>query len=670
MILELVVLVPVLPLAGVLINGLFGHKIGHGAHKVAIATTGLSAALAFIIFVAVATGEKPLDWNLYTWVSAGPFQATVGFLVDPLSAVMMLVVTFVGFLIHVYSKGYMHEDPGYARFFTYMNLFMVSMLVLVLANNYFLMFLGWEGVGLCSYLLIGYWYEKRSASDAGKKAFVVNRIGDAGFLLGLFLIWRTFGSLQYSDVFGGIEKAKGVLQRPSVLGLTLVTVMCLLLFVGAIGKSAQLPLYVWLPDAMEGPTPVSALIHAATMVTAGVYMVARSAPLFNQAPTALLAVAVVGALTAVFAATIACVQNDIKRVVAYSTISQLGYMFLGCGVGAYASAIFHLGTHAFFKALLFLGAGSVIHALSGEQDIRKMGQLKGKLPTTHWTFLAASLANAGIFPLAGFWSKDEILASAFAEGHFVLWALGSAGAFLTAFYMFRLYFTVFWGRDNVDHHVAHHVHESPASMAVPLKVLGLGSILVGLFGLPTGLYHPLVKQVFSAAAKEAHHLSFWPDEVGLMALATVIAFAGFGLARAMYRTGDSPAPAHFAEQFRRLYRLVLHKYWVDEVYDAVFVTFGKKVCRALWKVDAGVVDGAVNGSGWLTVALSRVSAFFDFKFVDGLVNRIADIIQDGSQTLRKIQTGVVQNYLLAMSLAVLGATVIYVFAGWWLAGGQ
>ncbi|HYB75012.1 MAG TPA: NADH-quinone oxidoreductase subunit L, partial [Candidatus Sulfotelmatobacter sp.] len=455
---ELVWLVVALPLAGVVINGLLGHRIGHKAHVVAVGATGLSAALALGIFAAVARGMT-LDWDAYTWVSAGDFRAPLGFLVDPLSAVMMLVVTFVGFLIHVYSIGYMHDDPGYARFFTYLNLFMVSMLVLVLANNYLLMFLGWEGVGLCSYLLIGFWYTKKSAADAGKKAFVVNRVGDAGFLLGLFLIWRTFGSLKYPEVFDGVEKAREALQTPSFVGLaTLATTICLLLFVGACGKSAQLPLYVWLPDAMEGPTPVSALIHAATMVTAGVYMVARSAPLFNQAPKALLTVAVVGALTAVFAATIACVQTDIKRVVAYSTISQLGYMFLGCGVGAYASAIFHLGTHAFFKALLFLGCGSVIHALSGEQDMRKMGRLKDKLPITSKTFLWASLANAGIIPLAGFWSKDEILAGAFAGHHYILWVIGSAGAFLTAFYMFRLYWTVFEGKDNVDHHAAHHVH--------------------------------------------------------------------------------------------------------------------------------------------------------------------------------------------------------------------
>src|SRR5512136_406500 len=417
--LKLVWLVPVLPLVGVAINGICGRWVRERAHWLGVGTTGLSFLIAFGIFCQALGGAR-LDWDVYTWVAAGDFQASVGFLVDPLSAVMMLVVTFVGFLIHVYSVGYMHGDPGYARFFTYLNLFMTSMLVLVLANNYLLMFLGWEGVGLCSYLLIGFWYQKQSASDAGKKAFVVNRIGDAGFLLGLFLIWRTFGSVAYAEIFPQAEVIREVLERDSVFGLSLVTWMTILLFIGATGKSAQLPLYVWLPDAMEGPTPVSALIHAATMVTAGVYMVARSGALFNLAPLSMQVVAWIGGLTAIFAATIALVQMDLKRVLAYSTISQLGYMFLGCGVGAYAAAIFHLMTHALFKALLFLGAGSVIHGLSGEQDLRKMGGLRALMPITAATFFLASLANVGIFPLAGFWSKDEILYGAFAGGHVAL----------------------------------------------------------------------------------------------------------------------------------------------------------------------------------------------------------------------------------------------------------
>jgi NADH-quinone oxidoreductase subunit L len=661
--LSLVWLVPTLPLVGVAINGIFGRWTRERAHLLSVGTTGLSFLIAFGIFLQAAGGAT-LNWDAYVWIPVGEFQATVGFLVDPLSAVMMLVVTFVGFLIHVYSVGYMHGDPGYARFFTYMNLFMTSMLVLVLANNYLLMFLGWEGVGLCSYLLIGFWYQKRSAADAGKKAFVVNRIGDAGFLLGLFLIWRTFGSLAYSEIFPVAGQIREILERDSVFGLSLVTWMTLLLFVGATGKSAQLPLYVWLPDAMEGPTPVSALIHAATMVTAGVYMVARSSALFNLAPASMTTVAVVGAVTAVFAASIALVQNDIKRVVAYSTISQLGYMFLGCGVGAYASAIFHLGTHAFFKALLFLGSGSVIHALGGEQDIRKMGRLKGKLPITSRTFYWASLANAGIIPLAGFWSKDEILAAAFASHHYLLWGLGSAGAFMTAFYMFRLYYTVFEGKDNVDHHVAHHVHESPPAMAYPLLILGIGTLLVGaLFGFPPdhGLYHRFVEPVFTAAGTEAHAISLGTT-IGLAAVATLIAALGiWGLARSWYKSGDNPAPVRVAERFRGLYTVLLNKYKVDELYDAVFVDFGKWLCARFWTADAKGVDGAVNGTGWLTVALSQLSAKFDFRGVDGLVNAIADLIQGGSQTFRRIQTGLLQNYLLAMAMGIFVIVSLYYF---------
>jgi NADH-quinone oxidoreductase subunit L len=661
--LKLVWLVPTLPLLGVAINGILGKWTRDRAHILGVGTTGLSCLIAFGIFLQAAVGAT-LNWDAYLWIPVGEFQATVGFLVDPLSAVMMLVVTFVGFLIHVYSVGYMHGDPGYARFFTYLNLFMTSMLVLVLANNYLLMFLGWEGVGLCSYLLIGFWYQKQSASDAGKKAFVVNRIGDAGFLLGLFLIWRTFGSLAYAEVFPQAALIREILERDSVFGLSLVTWMTLLLFVGATGKSAQLPLYVWLPDAMEGPTPVSALIHAATMVTAGVYMVARSSALFNLAPFSMTTVAVVGAVTAVFAATIALVQNDIKRVVAYSTISQLGYMFLGCGVGAYASAIFHLATHAFFKALLFLGSGSVIHALSGEQDIRKMGRLKDKLPITSRTFYWASLANAGIIPLAGFWSKDEILAATFASHHYLLWALGSAGAFMTAFYMFRLYYTVFEGKDNVDHHVAHHVHESPPAMAYPLLVLGIGSWVVGaLFGFPPdhGLYHKFVEPVFAAAGTEAHAIGVGTT-VGLAGIATLIAALGiWGLARSWYKSGDSPAPARAAERFHGLYALLLDKYRVDEFYNAIFVDFGKWLCHRMWGVDAKGVDGAVNGTSALTVFMSQVSAKFDFRGVDGLVNAIADLIQGGSQTFRRIQTGVLQNYLLAMAMGIFVIVSLYYF---------
>ena len=652
---KLVLLVPLLPLIGVLINGVFGVKIRERAHLIAVSASGLSCLVAFLVFFGAA-GGRTLDWDLYSWLNVGEFRAPIGLLVDPLSAVMMLVVTFVGFLIHVYSIGYMHDDRGYARFFTYLNLFMFSMLVLVLANNYLLMFLGWEGVGLCSYLLIGFWYEKKSAADAGKKAFVVNRIGDAGFLLGLFLIWSTFGSLKYAEVFKAADPA---------LGTGIYTAITLLLFVGAMGKSAQLPLYVWLPDAMEGPTPVSALIHAATMVTAGVYMVARSHPLYNLAPFSLELVAWVGAVTAVFAATIALVQNDIKRVVAYSTISQLGYMFLGAGVGAYASSIFHLGTHAFFKALLFLGAGSVIHSLHGEQDIRKMGGLWKAMPITAWTFLLASLANAGIFPLAGFWSKDEILFNAFKSGMTVPWLLGLIGAFLTAFYMFRLFFLVFTGRSRGDPHAVSHPHESPPNMAYPLVVLGFFSVIAGLvFGFPPdhGLYHRFVAPMFEAAHEPggaAIHASV-SSEVGMAALSLLIALLGIGLAYQFYIKRPD-LPAKLAARMKGVYLLLLNKYWVDELYQAIFITFGKRVCAFLWGVDSRVVDGAVNGSSWLTVRLSLLSAWNDLKIVDGLVNAIADVIQGGSLTLRRLQTGVIQNYILAMALGILGMVVIYLF---------
>ncbi len=657
--LKLIWLVPVLPLVGVAVNGVFGRWIRGRAHILGVGSTGLSFLIALVIFLRVLGGQR-LDWDVYSWIPVGDFHATVGFQVDPLSAVMMLVVTFVGFLIHVYSVGYMHGDPGYARFFTYLNLFMTSMLILVLANNYLLMFLGWEGVGLCSYLLIGFWYQKKSAADAGKKAFVVNRIGDAGFLMALFLIWRTFGSLHYAEIFPLVGEVHDVLTGPSVLGLSLGTWMTILLFTGAAGKSAQLPLYVWLPDAMEGPTPVSALIHAATMVTAGVYMVARSGALFNAAPVSMSVVATVGALTAVFAATIALVQNDIKRVVAYSTISQLGYMFLGAGVGAYASAIFHLATHAFFKALLFLGSGSVIHGLSGEQDIRKMGGLRKHMPITAYTFLLAALANAGIFPLAGFWSKDQILHAAIASGHVWLWALGAAGAFCTAFYMFRLYFVTFEGASRVDHHIAHHIHESPRMMAIPLVILAVFAFAGGFFGMSTehSPYYSFVNPVFETHGEAAGHEG--PSELLMAVISVGIAAAGVGLAYLMYMRRRELAE-RMAERFQGLYRLLLNKYWVDELYIKVFVDFGKWLCHRFWTVDARGVDGTVNGTSWLTVLLSRASARFDFRGVDGLVNAIADLIQEGSQAFKRIQTGVIQNYLLAMAMGIFVIVSLFFF---------
>ena len=656
---EYIWLVPAFPLLGVVINGLFGRTyIRDRAHLVAVPAAGLSFIVALLISLQVFAG-RTLDLSLYPWVVAGDFHAPVGFLVDPLSTVMMLTVTFVGLLIHIYSIGYMHDDPGYPRFFVYMNLFMFSMLILILANNYLLMFLGWEGVGLCSYLLIGFWYEKKTATDAGNKAFIVNRVGDAGFLLGLFLIWTTFGTLEYAGVFQQAEGLHGQLTEPALGGLSLVTWITLALFVGAMGKSAQLPLYVWLPDAMEGPTPVSALIHAATMVTAGVYMVARSSPLYHLAPTTLGLVATVGAVTAVFAATIACVQNDIKRVIAYSTISQLGYMFLGAGVGAYASGIFHLYTHAAFKALLFLGAGAVIHGLHQEQDIQRMGGLRPYMKVTAYTFLVGALANAGIFPLAGFWSKDEILFAAFSGGHYVLWVLGLAWAFLTAFYMARLYFLTFEGQFRGDpHHVAH-VHDAPPTMAIPLIVLAIGSVVVGFVGIPPeqGPFHQFLAPVLHHGGEGHGAVSTLALPLAMLSL--LVAVAGIGVAYLLYLKWRD-LPELLAARFRHVYRVLYQKYYVDELYWVIFGDGILGSSRFLSQVDEKVVDGAVNGTAMVTIGLSTGSDWGDNKIVDGLVNKIADIIQGGSRGLRLIQTGVVQNYILAIAVGIFFMVSVYI----------
>src|SRR5512147_369447 len=472
-------LIPVWPLLGFVLNGFFGRRLGKSV-VVKIACGSVALSLLASVKVVWELLERPaearrIEQSIAPWIGVGNFRADWGLLLDPLSAVMILVVSGVGFLIHVYAVGYMRDDRDFSRFFTYLNLFTFSMLMLVLANNYLLLYVFWEAVGLCSYLLIGFWFDRPAAAEAGKKAFIVNRVGDFGFGLGVMLLWTALGTVRYADAFAAAPARLAA-------GGGVVTAITLLLFLGATGKSAQIPLYVWLPDAMEGPTPVSALIHAATMVTAGVYMVARSAPLFNLAPLSMGVVAWIGAITAVFAATIALVQTDIKRVVAYSTISQLAYMFLGCGVGAYAAAIFHLMTHAFFKALLFLGSGSVIHGLSGEQDLQKMGGLRKHMPITAATFLVAALANAGVFPLAGFWSKDEILFGAFSSGSYLPWLLGAGGAFLTGFYMLRCYYLAFEGAPRA---AAHHVpHESPRIMTVPLVILAVFAVGIGFLGFP------------------------------------------------------------------------------------------------------------------------------------------------------------------------------------------
>jgi NADH-quinone oxidoreductase subunit L len=592
--------------------------------------------------------------------------------VDPLSSVMVLVVTFVGFLIHVYSIGYMSHDPGYARFMSYLNLFMFSMLTLVLGANYAVLFVGWEGVGLCSYLLIGFWFEKQSASDAGKKAFIVNRIGDAGFLLGMFLIFTQFGSLDFRTVMAAAEH----MPVEYAWGGTL-TVIALSLFVGATGKSAQVPLYVWLPDAMEGPTPVSALIHAATMVTAGVYMVSRSAVIYAHAPKALFVVATIGAITAIFAASIGLVQNDIKRVLAYSTVSQLGYMFLACGVGAFVAAIFHLATHAFFKALLFLGSGSVIHGMSGEQDMRSMGGLNDKMPWTHKTMLVGCIAIAGIPPLAGFFSKDEILWSAFKIGGYgrVVWFIGFLAAAMTAFYMFRLYHMTFSGKFRGTHEQEHHVHESPATMILPLQVLALGSITVGFLGIPhvIDLLHlgNAVDNFLEPAFEPAHHalrevFAAAPPgtavELGLMAASVLLAASGILVARHFYKVNPA-IPERLGATFAGIHRVLLNKYYVDEIYNAVFVrgaVLGGG--RTLFGVDRYFVDGGngemraglgVNGIAWFTRdVVAKLSNVWDKYVVDGLVNLSAFILENLSYAFRAVQNGLVQNYALSMLIGV------------------
>jgi NADH-quinone oxidoreductase subunit L len=577
---------------------------------------------------------------------------------------MLLVVTGVGFLIHVYSTGYMAHEGGYYRFFGYLNLFMFSMLTLVLANNLLLLFVGWEGVGLCSYLLIGFYFLRKSATDAGKKAFIVNRIGDAGFILGLFLMLGTLGTIQFTELGPAIAAGH------FAMGDATLTAIALLLFVGATGKSAQLPLYVWLPDAMEGPTPVSALIHAATMVTAGVYMIARTNAVFSMAPKALAVVAVVGCVTSLFAATIGLLQNDIKKVLAYSTISQLGYMFLACGVGAFTAGVFHLMTHAFFKALLFLGSGSVIHALSGEQDMRKMGALWGKIPTTARTFVVASVAIAGIPPLAGFFSKDAILGHAF-EYSPILWLLGFITAGMTAFYMFRLVNMTFFGPSRVDHEVEHHIHESPSSMTVPLMILAILSVVGGWVGVPASLggsdrFSKFLEPVMAKHAEEgaeaaaAQAASGSSTEYLLMLASVLIACGGIWLAYRWYiQRPEVPDKIAAASPF--LYRLIYNKYYVDQLYDAMFVNRMKDLALTLGLFDVNFINGlGVDGSGWVTRITSSISGIWDSWIVDGLVNLSARIVWLFSWPARMLQTGRVARYALFMLAGVL------IFLGYYL----
>ncbi len=671
-------LIPLFPAAGFLINGLFGKKTG----KSAVAFVACGAVLISFIFAAGAVVQllqlepehRSHTVKLYEWINAGPahtsegpvsrFQVDWGFLLDPLSAVMVLVVTGIGFLIHVYSTGYMHEEDGFYRFFADLNLFMFSMLTLILGNNYIMMFVGWEGVGLCSYLLIGYYFHKKSAGDASKKAFVVNRVGDWGFSIGIMMIFATFGTIEFTKV--GEKVREGVMSGAFHVSDPLFIAMALALFVGATGKSAQIPLYVWLPDAMEGPTPVSALIHAATMVTAGVYMVARSNFIYQMAPEAMAVVAVIGALTALFAASIGLVQNDIKRVLAYSTVSQLGYMFLALGVGAFAAGIFHLMTHAFFKALLFLGSGSVIHAMHHEQDMRKMGALRNKIPTTFKTMFVGTLAIAGTPFLSGFFSKDEILWQAFSSPngynapwlHIVLWLIGVTVAGMTSFYMFRLLFMTFFGESRVDHHTEHHIHESPNSMTIPLIVLAIGAVLAGYVGLPSWLggsaFERFLEPVFEPLpiphVEGAHYGTV--VEIGLAAFSVAVAFLGFFVAYSKY-CKRSWEEQREVRQYGPLYTWLLNKWKIDELYDALFVNRAKGAGVSLWTFDANVVDGAVNGSAWTTVKGALGSGWWDRWIVDGLVRFIGGFVKTISWPLRLVQTGYVQNYALVMVLGVL-----------------
>ncbi|BCA55385.1 NADH-quinone oxidoreductase, membrane subunit L [Nitrospira sp. KM1] len=650
----LIKLIPVFPLLAVILNGLLGSRYSHDlAHRLAWGSVGLSFLCTLGVFVDVLKTGISHEVVAYQWIFGGDLTINLAFLVDPLTCVMLLVITGVGLLIHVYSVGYMHGEEGFTRFFTYMNLFMVSMLLLVMGNNYVVLFIGWEGVGLCSYLLIGYYYDKVSAAKAASKAFVVNRIGDAGFLLAIFLVFINFKTLDYTKVFPQVG------QLPPEMA----TAIALCLLIGAVGKSAQIPLYTWLPDAMEGPTPVSALIHAATMVTAGVYMIVRNHAIFDLSPTAMTVVGVIGGSTALFAATIGLVQNDIKRVLAYSTVSQLGYMFLGCGIGAYTAAVFHLMTHAFFKALLFLSAGSVIHALSGEQDIRKMGGLSQKIPWTYRLFLIGTIAIAGIPPFAGFWSKDEIMAHAFTHHHYVLYGMAAVGALLTAFYMFRLTYLTFYGQSRMDHHTEAHVHESPTVMIGPLMGLGVLSLAGGFLGFPPehGWLHHFLAPVAGMAGE---HQASTGLVLTLMMIATGIAFLGLGLAHYLYSINPG-APERWAASMRGVYTTLLHKYYVDELYDFLFVEPTKKLGLALDWLDRVVIDGIVRAVGHMAELGAAGSTWIEKYVIYGGLNVIGYGNHLVAKQWRQLQSGMVHHYaaIIVAGLFLLAVVIQLIVQG-------
>jgi NADH-quinone oxidoreductase subunit L len=661
-------LIPALPLIAFAINFLLGRwYIKDKAHWIAIPLVFASWVLSLLVLIDIADKDEPISQHLFTWIPSGSFNVDVNLYADQLTAVMLMVVMSVGFLVHVYSIGYMHGDGGYYRFFSYLPLFVFSMLMLVLADNYLLMFVFWEAVGLCSYLLIGFWFKRRSAANAAKKAFIVNRIGDLGFGLGVMLTFWTFGTLSF---FG----ADGVFAQVPEIATTTLTGIALLLFAGAIGKSAQFPLHVWLPDAMEGPTPVSALIHAATMVTAGIYMVARSHAIFEESRTAMFVVATIGAFTAFMAATIGLTQNDIKRVVAYSTVSQLGYMAFALGTGAWIAGIFHLMTHAFFKGLLFLGSGSVIHGMHEEQNIQKMGGLRKYMPITFWTFLIASFANAGLVPFAGFWSKDEIIVGAWTSQELVSWGnlvavIGLAAAFLTALYMFRLVFLTFFTKPRYDtEHV--HPHESPWVMTIPLILLAIPAAVIGFVGFPPedGRIQHFLEPVFervsgpaegteqaslyvvdaqeepadsptqeavSEDTEEKHEVSTTTTVV-FGVISTIVALAGIFVAYLAYITGRIN-PVAVADRYRSIYLFLYEKWRFDEFYDKWIIQPAKQLALFLWRVvDVQIIDGAVNGT--------------------------ATLINFTSQRLRHVQTGLVANYALAIALGMVVIVGVYLAA--------
>jgi NADH-quinone oxidoreductase subunit L len=745
---DLIWLIPLLPGLGALVNGVVGIRYFSKRAAGLLANVTMAVALALSIHAFWQLLGLPAEGREHTvrvlpWITSlplalsngtiGTFAIPWGFRLDPLSGMMILVVTGIGFLIHVYSVGYMHGETrgAYARYFSYLNLFVFFMLMLVLGDNFVVMFVGWEGVGLCSYLLIGYWYEKKSASDAGKKAFIVNRIGDWGFIIGMFLIFATFGTLD----FRAVADAAGAMPVESAAFGTL-SLITLLLFIGATGKSAQLPLYVWLPDAMEGPTPVSALIHAATMVTAGVYMVGRNAVLFGHSPMTMEIVMIVGVATAFVAATIGLVQNDIKRVLAYSTVSQLGYMFLAMGVGAFAAGAFHLMTHAFFKALLFLCSGSVIHAMAGEQDMRSMGSLRKHMPVTFATMMIGTLAIAGIPPLSGFFSKDEILFRTFLSNK-IVWGVAAVTALMTAFYMYRLMSMTFFGayrgpawehggghgshgnghdahggqdQAHGSHGPWHGPHESPKSMTIPLQLLAVGAVIAGFVGVPAALgggnaIEHFLEPSFTARAavaehaaatagseaktlseaahaaeskggaeahttaaehtvpaeqgapSEAAHMSA-AGEIGLMAFSVLIAVIGIMTAYRFYVRAPEIAE-NLARRWSGAHRVLLNKYYVDEFYGATVVAGTLRSADGLWAVDRNVVDGAVNGSGWLTMFSAWFSHLLDKYIVDGLVNLVGAVLEESSFLFRRLQTGLIQNYALVMLFGVFAFVSVY-----------